>query len=245
MKNCSLVGSRASGVRASHILSRSVITAMAIGGLVAGSVGCGGGNSSEARVRVFHASPDAPAVDVLIDGGRVLENVPYTAASDFLPVEAKKSRVQVNVAGTDTTAIDATLELADNTDYLIVAADKVANITPLVLTADRSHPEAGFAKVRVLHSAASAPSVDVYVTAPGNGISSAAPVLSNVPFKAISDYLTVPAGTYDVAVTVAGTKTVAIQAPGLTVVDGLVATVAALDAVGGGAPFSLAVLDER
>jgi len=245
MKVCSTVNGLVSGVCARGFVSRSVITAMIVGGLVAGAVGCGGGDSSVARVRVFHASPDAPAVDVLIDGGRVLENVPYTAASDFLPLEAKQSRVQVNVAGTDTTAIDATLDLADDTDYLIVAADKVAKITPLVFTADRTHPEAGTAKVRVLHSAASAPAVDVYVTAPGTGIASAAPVLSNVPFKAISDYLNVPAGTYDVAVTVAGTKTVAIQAPGLAVGDGLIATVAALDAVGGGAPFSLAVLDER
>jgi hypothetical protein len=69
-------------------------------------------------------------------------------------------------------------------------------------------------------------------------------VLTNVPFKAISDYLTVPAGTYDVLVTVANTKTVAIQAKGLNLTDQLVATVAALDAKGGGAPFSLQVLAE-
>jgi hypothetical protein len=70
-------------------------------------------------------------------------------------------------------------------------------------------------------------------------------VLSNVPFKALSDYLSVPAGSFDVAVTLAGTKKVAIEAKGLEIPAGLVATVAALDAQGGGAPFSLQVLDER
>jgi hypothetical protein len=208
--------------------------------------GCGDSNSdSQTSVRVFHASPDAPNVDVLLNGGRVLENVPYAAASDFLPVDSGDTRVQVNVAGTDTTAIDAHLNLEEDTDYLIVAADKVARIAPLVFTADRTVPSAGSAKVRVLHSAASAPAVDVYVTAPDAGIANASPVLSNVPFKAMSDYLTVPSGTYDVAVTVAGTKQVAIEAKGLVIADQLVATVAALDAVGGGAPFSLQVLDER
>lgn len=225
---------------------KSVFSGAAMIACVLGAVGCGGGgNSSEARVRVFHASPDAPAVDVLVNGGRVLEDVPYTAASDFLPVDVGHNRIQVNVAGTDTTAIDATLELADDTDYLVVAADKVAKIGALVFTADREKPEQGFAKVRVLHTAASAPAVDVYVTAPGAGISAATPVLTNVPFKAMSNYLSVPAGSYDVAVTVAGTKTVAIEAKGLAIPDGLVATVAALDATGGGAPFSLQVLDER
>jgi hypothetical protein len=218
----------------------------ALAALLMGIVGCGdSGDSSEARVRVFHASPDAPAVDVLVNGGRVLEDVPYTVSSEFLPVDAGQSRIQVNVAGTDTTAIDATLELAEDTDYFIVAADKVAKIAPLVFTADRKDPEAGTARVRVLHSAASAPAVDVYVTAPGQGIASAPPVLSNVPFKALSDYLSVPAGSFDVAVTLAGTKKVAIEAKGLEIPAGLVATVAALDAKGGGAPFSLQVLDER
>jgi hypothetical protein len=103
---------------------------------------------------------------------------------------------------------------------MIVAADKVAQITPLVFTADRSRPEAGSAKLRVLHAAASAPNVDVYVTAPDAGIANVQPVLSNVPFKAMSDYLPVPAGSYDVFVTLRGTKTVAIEARGLAVGDG-------------------------
>lgn len=208
--------------------------------------GCGDSNNSyQTHVRVFHASPDAPNVDVLINGGRVLENVPYTAASDFLPIDSGDAQVLVNVAGTDTSAINAHVNFQEGTDYMIVASGKVAQIAPLVFTADRTLPTPGSAKIRVLHSAASAPAVDVYVTAPNAGLSGVAPVLSDVPFKALSDYLTVPAGTYDVLVTVAGTKQVAIQAKGLAVSDQLVATVAALDAVGGGAPFSLQVLDER
>ncbi len=214
-------------------------------GLVA-SVGCGnGGSDDEARVRVFHASPDAPNVDVLVDGGKVLENVPYTAASEFLPLDAGDHLLEVNVTGTDTTVIRAHTLLEKDQDYMVVAAGKVASIGPIVVPVDRSNPEKGSARVRVLHSAASAPNVDVYVTAPGAGIGSAEPVLSNVTFKAVSDYLPVPAGTYDIAVTIAGTKSIAIRADGLEIADGLVATVAALDATDGGAPFTLQVLDER
>jgi len=224
---------------------RATLFGLVLTGLAAGFTGCGDSNNNEARVRVFHASPDAPNVDVLINGGRILENVPYKAASDFLGIDSGDTRVQVNVTGTDTSAIDTHVVFDEDTDYMIVAADKVAQITPLVFTADRSRPEAGSAKLRVLHAAASAPAVDVYVTAPDAGIANAQPVLSNVPFKTMSDYLTVPAGSYDVFVTLAGTKRVAIEARALAVSDGLVGTVAALDEVGGGAPFSLEVLDER
>ncbi len=213
---------------------------------VAAIVGCGGDdNNDEARLRVFHASPDAPNVDVLVDGGSVLENVPYAAASEFLPLTAGKRRITVTAAGTNTAVIDAELELGHNSDNLVVAAGKVDEIAPIVTTADRSAPPEGSARVRVLHAAASAPAVDVYVTAPGAEIGGVEPVLSNVPFRAISDYLTVPAGSYDVTVTVAGTNNIAIQALNLAISDGLVATVAALDSTGGGAPFALKVLDER
>jgi phage baseplate assembly protein gpV len=211
----------------------------------AGVTGCGGSDSSEARVRVYHASPDAPNVDVLVDGGRILENVPYTVASGFLHVEAGSRRFQVQATGTDITVIDAPVTLEDDTDYVVIASNKLAAITPIVVTADRSTPAAGQARLRVFHGAPSAPSVDVYVTAPGANIASATPVLSNVPFGAVSDYLTVPAGSYDVKVTVAGTKTVAIKVDNLSVTAGLVAMVAALDAKGAGAPFSLAVLGEN
>ena len=185
---------------------------------VAAIVGCGGDdNNDEARLRVFHASPDAPNVDVLVDGGSVLENVPYAAASEFLPLTAGKRRITVTAAGTNTAVIDAELELGHNSDNLVVAAGKVDEIAPIVTTADRSAPPEGSARVRVLHAAASAPAVDVYVTAPGAEIGGVEPVLSNVPFRAISDYLTVPAGSYDVTVTVAGTNNIAIQALNLAI----------------------------
>jgi hypothetical protein len=209
-------------------------------------VGCGSGDKSEeARVRVFHASPDAPNVDVLVDGGKVLEDVPFKAASDFLAVDPGDHRIQVNVAGTNTSAIDAHLVFAKDSDSLIVAAGKVASIGALVFPVDRTTLPAGTAKVRVLHAAPSAPKVDVYVTAKDASINDTAPVLSNVPFKAISEYLSVPAGIYDVAVTIAGTKSIAIKADGLNIPEGLVATVAALDTKGGGSPFMLQVLNEQ
>ena len=41
-----------------------------------------------ALVRVVHASPDAPAVDVYVDGNKALSNVPFFTASNYLPLPA-------------------------------------------------------------------------------------------------------------------------------------------------------------
>ncbi len=200
------------------------------------------GPEGQARVRVVHASPDAPNVDVLLDDAKVLSDVPYLASSAYLETSAGDHNLKVNAAGTATTAIDADVTLADGTDYTVIASDLVAQITPIVLRDDNTAPAAGNARVRAIHGAPSAPAVDVYVTAPGADLETATPVLTNVAFGDVADYLEVPAGEYQVRVTPAGTKTVAIDSGALTLESGQVRTAIAVDAAGGGAPFDLLVL---
>jgi hypothetical protein len=200
------------------------------------------GPEGEARVRVVHASPDAPNVDVLLDDNEVLSDVPYLDASDYLEASAGGHNVKVNAAGTATTVIDADVTLADGADYTVIASGLAAEITPIVLLDDNSTPAAGNARVRAIHGAPGAPAVDVYVTAPGADIETALPVLTGVEFGDVADYLEVPAGDYQVRVTPAGTKVLAIDSGMLTLESGDVRTAIAVDAPGGGAPFDLLVL---
>lgn len=200
------------------------------------------GPEGEARVRVVHASPDAPNVDVLLDDDEVLSDVPYLEASDYLEASAGEHNVKVNAAGTATTVIETDVTLAEGADYTVIAAGLAAEITPIVLLDDNSTPAAGNARVRAIHGAPGAPAVDVYVTAPGADIETALPVLTGVEFGDVADYLEVPAGDYQVRVTPAGTKVVAIDSGSLTLESGQVRTAIAVDALGGGAPFDLLVL---
>ena len=200
------------------------------------------GPEGESRVRVVHASPDAPSVDVLLDEAEVLSDVPYLASSGYLATSAGDHNLKVNAAGTATTVIDADVTLAEGTDYTVIASGLVAEIAPIVLVDDNSTPEAGNARVRAIHGAPSAPAVDIYVTAPGADIEAAVPVLTGVAFGDVADYLEVPAGDYQVRVTPAGTKTVAIDSGALTLESGQVRTAIAVDAPGGGAPFDILLL---
>jgi hypothetical protein len=204
----------------------------------------GTGPTTQAGVRVVHASPDAPNVDVLVDDAQVLSAVPYLGSSSYLEVPSGTRNVKVNAAGTSTTVINADLPLTAGTDYTVIAGGLVSSIEPLVLTDDRTAPPAGNVKVRAVHGAPSAPAVDIYVTAPGADLQAATPALSNVPFGAASDYLTVPAGDYQVRVTPAGSKTVVIDSGLLTLAAGQVRTAIAVDNPGGGAPFDFLFLDD-
>ncbi len=197
---------------------------------------------NDAYVQVVHASPDAPNVDVLVDNTIVLTNVPYQAASGYLAVPAGTRNLKVNATGTSTTVINADVALMSGQYYTVMATGLVAAIQPLVLTDDYVNPAAGNVKVRLVHAAASAPTVDIYVTAPGADISGIAPTLAGVPFRGYSDYLEVPAGSYQVRITVAGTKTVAIDTGTLALAANQIRTGIALDATGGGAPFGAVVV---
>jgi len=199
----------------------------------------------QARLRVVHASPDAPNVDVYVDGAKVLTNVAYKAASGYLSVPAGSHNVKVNATGTATTVIDVTSTLAAGSDYTAMATDFVADITPLLLADTNTAPAAGKVKVRLVHAAPSAGVVDIYVTVPGADLATATPTLTNIPFQAVSGYLEVPAGDYQVRITAAGTKTVALDSGTLTLAAGQIRTGVALDNTGGGAPFGAIVLADN
>lgn len=200
--------------------------------------------AGEARVRVVHASPDAPSVDVLVDNAQVLAGVPYLAASDYLAVSAGNRNLKVNAAGTATTVIDANVGLTNGVDYTVIASDLVASIAPIVLQDDNSAPAAGNVKVRAIHGAPSAPAVDIYVTAPGADLANETPTLANVAFGDVADYIEAPAGSYQVRVTPVGDKTVVIDSGTLALASGQVRTAIAVDVAGGGAPFDLLLLPD-
>ncbi len=202
------------------------------------------GPDGEARVRIVHASPDAPAVDVLVDDAEVLADVPYRAASGYLEVPPGQRNLKVNAAGTATTVIDADVELTDGTDYTVIASGPVAALAPIVLEDDNSPPGAGNVKFRAIHGAPGAPAVDIYVTAPDADLGSESPVLTGVEFGNVADYIEAPAGAYRVRVTPTGSKTVVIDSGELSLSSGDVRTAIALDAAGGGAPFELLVLPD-
>ena len=184
-------------------------------------------DSHMARVRVVHASPDAPAVDVWVNGNVAFSNAPFKGITDYASLATGSYQVQVTPTGaSEPIVIDATLDLAGGTDYTVVAVGQLANIEPLVLVDNNSAPAAGKAHVRFVHASPDAPAVDIAVTG--------GPVLfSNVPFKGVGDYLPGDAGTYDLEARVAGTENVALSVPGVQLNEGTVYTIFAMGLVGG------------
>jgi hypothetical protein len=205
---------------------KKLFTTFATVVLVLGLVTTAFAQTGKARVRVVHASPDAPAVDVLVNDGVAFSNAPFKGITDYASLDPATYNVKVVPAGaTEPVVIQADLAL-EAKDYTVVAVGLLENIEPLVLVDNNSAPAAGKAHVRFVHASPDAPAVDVAVKG--------GPVLfSNVAFKGIGDYLPVDAATYDLEVRLAGTDTVALNVPGLSLTAGTVYTVFAMGLAGG------------
>ncbi len=200
------------------------------------------------RVRVVHASPDAPPVDVLVDGAKVLERLPFREYSEYLSLPAGAHEIRVNVSGTTTTVLQASPTVEAGNDYTAIAvgfAGKTPALELLLLADDNALPANGNIKVRVVHGAPSAPGVDIYVTTPFETLEGKTAALSSVPFKAASGYLAVPVSLYQARVAVAGTKTIAIDSHRLVTWNQMIRTIIAVDAKDGGAPFDFIILPDR
>ncbi len=181
---------------------------------------------SNSRVMVVHASPNAPAVDLLVDGSVAGSGLAFPNNTAYLTLASGAHNVKVNVAGTSTTVIDANVNLASGVNYSVFACDSVSKLTPLVLTDDLTAPASGKSHVRFVHLSPNAPAVDVAVTG--------GPVLfSNTAFKGSTAFTPVNAGTYDLEVRLAGTTTVVLPLPGITLQAGKIYTVFAKGFVGG------------
>ena len=125
----------------------------------------------DASLRVAHLSPDAPNVDVYLDGDAVLEDVPYRTVSDYLDLASGSYEVMITAAGDmETVVFDEELEVPA-ADITVAAVGELAEknepFAVEVYEDDLSDPGED-ARVRLVHAAPDAPAVDV--TAGGDAL---------------------------------------------------------------------------
>jgi hypothetical protein len=182
-----------------------------------------------ARVRVVHASPDAPAVDVCADGAVLFGGAAFPAATAYAEVPEATYAVRVVPAGAGCGhpgVINAALPLAGGTDTTVVAVNVLAEIEPIVLADDNAAPAQGQSRVRFVHASPDAPAVDITLT---DGTT----LFDDVAFKEDGGYITVSAGTYDLQVRDETGTTVILPVNGVALASGKVYTVFAVGLAGG------------
>jgi hypothetical protein len=166
-------------------------------------------------------APDTQAVDVLIDGQRVIPALPYRAASAYVAVAPGAHTLQLAPSGQDQTVLLSTpLNATAGQDQTIVALGRAADLSALVLNDDNQAPPPNKASVRFIHAGADVPAVDIAATG-----SAGPPLFSNVAFRGVAGPVTIDAGTYDLELRATGTKNVLLSLPSVSFQPGTVVSV--------------------
>lgn len=148
-----------------------------------------------ASIRFVHASPDAPNVDVIVDGAPLAEGLAFGDASDYLPLTSGSHQVQIvpSGEGADSALIDEEIDLDGGEASIFAVAGSLNDIQSELYEVDLDDLDENQARVRLIHLAPNEDSVDLSV-AGGDEWE------DDVDFPNAGDYKDVDAGTYDLEV---------------------------------------------
>ncbi len=163
------------------------------------------------RVRVLHASPDAPAVDIFVDGSSAITGLSFGSVSDYAELPAGSHNVKVfpaGMGGGGQAVIDADITIDANQDYTVGAVGRLSSIRAIIMPDSAMAPGGNRANVRVLHASPDAPSVDV-------GVMGGPTLFSGVSFTEATPFMAVDAGTVDLEVRPSGSTQPVLSIPGV------------------------------
>jgi Domain of unknown function (DUF4397) len=185
---------------------KKVFTVFMLGSLLLIVASCGN-SGSRSFVRIVQASPDAGAVDITINGSKVLSGVTYGTGSNYFTV-APGNNIKFQVSNT---TIDTQISLVDKAYYTISVVGLATGPTPTVTIVqsvdDHGTPAAGRVKIRVLHADPNYPevgggpsAVDAYVSIPANNLNGTPATFPTVNFQTMTSVVNLPVPT-DVSTT--------------------------------------------
>lgn len=157
-----------------------------------------------AEIRVAHLSPDATNVDVYVDGEPLskVQDVAYGTVSSYLPLRAGAHDVKIYEAGSSSRPLlEAELDLRDGVAYTVAAIGLAGDdsLQAQIYEDDNSLPAGDDAKLRVVHASPDVAAVDI-------GPENQDDLFTHLGFPNATKYVKVPAGTYPLEGTLAGTR---------------------------------------
>jgi Domain of unknown function (DUF4397) len=184
-----------------------------------------------AFVRIVHAAPDAPGVDVYIDGQFAYGTLYFGGFTRFVRITAGPHDVALRGGGASASS-EPVFEVKGvnfdiNSSTTVVAqgllSGEGAQAFTLGLYNTNREPTGGKARIYLIHASPDAPTVDIYA-------GGARPAVRNLRFgKGNTVPLDVDAGRYDVKVTPNGqADTIVIDAPGVRLAPDTIYTILAI-----------------
>lgn len=192
-------------------------------------------NHNSSYIRVFHAVPNAPAVDVYANGTLIARNLSYRQFTEYQTVKAGTYQIEIYPAGRrDTPVLRTTVTLPDLSIFTIAAVGLLPNISLLPVNEPKLPLPQGMTMVRFSHLSPDAPNVDI--TLPDGTV-----LFSDVRFKETTQYIMVQPSTYHFQARVAGTDQVVLDVPNIRLAADKFYTVYAIGLAQGQPPLQVVI----
>lgn len=177
-------------------------------------------------IRVLHASPNAPAVDIYANGNLIVSDLAYMESSPYIPVPSDNYSIMVFPTGQKTDPVVTTdIFIPPNTIFNVAAIGELPDISLYPIQEPTAAPNMGRACVRFVHLSPNAPAVDIK-------LADGTEVFTDVEFKDMTGYVCVPPGTYTFTVTPTGTDDVVLTVPNIELSSNNAYTIYAIGLVG-------------
>ncbi|HAN22141.1 MAG: hypothetical protein A2Y15_07850 [Clostridiales bacterium GWF2_36_10] len=183
--------------------------------------------SQNSYIRLFHASPNAPSVDVYANGNMIANGLSYKQLTNYLSVPSGNYNIEIFPEGQkNNPVLSGQVNIPANSAFTAAAISELPDISMLLiqeiykprLNKDKSY-------VRFVHLSPNAPAVDI--TLP-NGTK----LFQDVAYKEHTDYLEVDPGNYTLQVKPTGGNQTVLTVPDLNLERGKIYSVYAVGLVG-------------
>ena len=160
--------------------------------------------NNSSLVRVFHAAPQAPNVDVYVNDQMVFSNLAFGDFTRYVYLDEGEYNVSVYLAGQkDRPVINQMVDVPSQQIFTIAATGNLDNLGLLVIPDKVSKsPSQNYSSVRVIHLSPNAPGVDILVD--GDTL------FEDISFGEGTDYVDLNPGTYNVNVVLNTDKSVVL-----------------------------------
>jgi hypothetical protein len=189
-------------------------------------------------LRFLQASPDAPQVNLLVEGKSVATGLGYMNATGYISLHSGSQHVQVVPVSGGSPILDTSVNIVSSGNQTLILTGLVSSAHSLLLTDGGTTATTGDGNVRVVNASSNAGTADVYIVPAGNSIAGIPPTVANLVFDTGIGYQLVPTGAYEVIMTTPGTKNAFLDTGSINLAASANQTVVALDGPSGGVTFT-------
>jgi hypothetical protein len=164
-------------------------------------------------VSIYHAAPDAPSLDIIVDSNRINTNpFEYSEHSGYLNFYTGNRNLKFSAVNAANVLVDTSFSVVEGKSYSVFVINTLPRLETLVVTDSAAAPAAGKAMLRFVHLSPDAPAINV--TEGSNNI------FEDASFKKATDFVEVDAKNYSFELKSSSNSEVLLSAKNINIQQG-------------------------